>query len=70
MKNREGLCYDRSRTMDKAFDYIGLPARHVYLLYRQDRGFWSVMLHYGQPSHAVEKARERFERVYREVVGG
>ena len=57
MKKREGLCYDRSRTMDKAFGYIGLDARHVYLLYRQDRGYWSAMLHYGQPSHAVTEVK-------------
>lgn len=31
MKAHEGLCFDRSRTLDKAFDYIGLPSRHVYL---------------------------------------
>jgi hypothetical protein len=57
MKKREGLCFDRSRTLDKAFDYIGLPARHVYLLYRQDRGFWSAMFHYGQASHAITEVK-------------
>ena len=57
MKKREGLCYDRSRTMDKAFDYIGLEARHVYLLYREDRGYWSAMIHYGQASHAITEVK-------------
>ena len=57
IKKREGMCFDRSRMLDKAFDYIGLPARHVYLLYRQDRGFWSAMFHYGHPSHAVTEVK-------------
>lgn len=57
MKRHEGLCFDRSRTLDKAFDYIGLPARHVYLLYRSDRSFLSALFHYGQPSHAVTEVR-------------
>lgn len=57
MKKRQGLCFDRSRTLDKAFEFVGLPSRHVYLLYRQDRGFWSAMFHYGQPSHAVTEVK-------------
>jgi hypothetical protein len=57
IRNRQGLCYDRSRTLDKAFDYINLPTRHVYLLYRQNRGFWSAMFHYGQSSHAVTEVK-------------
>lgn len=57
IKRREGLCFDRSRTLDKAFEFIGLPSRHVYLLYRQDRGFWSALFHYGQASHAVTEVK-------------
>ena len=57
MRYGQGLCFDRSRTLDKAFEFIGLPSRHVYLLYRQDRGFWSAMFHYGQPSHAVTEVK-------------
>ena len=57
LKKRQGLCYDRSRTMDKAFDYIGLEARHVYLLYREDRGYLSAMMHYGQASHAITEVK-------------
>jgi len=57
MRKREGLCFDRSRTLDKAFEFIGLPARHVYLLYRQDREYWSAMFHYGQHSHAVTEVK-------------
>ena len=55
---REGLCFDRSRTTDKALKYIGLQSRHVYLLYRESgRGFWSSMLHYRHPSHAVTEVK-------------
>jgi hypothetical protein len=57
MRKHEGLCFDRSRTLDKAFNYIGLSARHVYLLYRQDRGFWSALFRYGQSSHAVTEVK-------------
>lgn len=57
MKKHEGLCFDRSRTLDKAFNFIGLPARHVYLLYRQDRGFLSALFHYGQASHAITEVK-------------
>lgn len=57
MKRHEGLCFDRSRTLDKAFDFIGLPARHVYLLYRGDRGFLGALFHYGQASHAITEVK-------------
>ncbi|MDP1872166.1 MAG: hypothetical protein Q8K61_11160 [Gallionella sp.] len=57
MMRREGLCFDRSRTLDKAFEYIGMPARHAYLLYRTDRGFLNALFHYGQPSHAITEVK-------------
>jgi len=57
MKKKEGLCFDRSRALDKGFEYIGLSARHVYLLYREDRGFWGAMFHRGHPSHAVTEVK-------------
>lgn len=57
LKQGEGSCYDRSRTLDKAMTYIGLPVRHVYLLYRGDSGFLSALLHYGQQSHAVTEVK-------------
>ena len=54
----EGLCFDRSRTTDKALEYIGLPSRHVYLLFRQgDQGFWKSLLAYRHPSHAVTEVK-------------
>ena len=57
MRKREGLCFDRSRTFDKAFEFIGLPSRHIYILYRQDRGFLSAFFHHGQASHAVTEVK-------------
>ena len=57
MQKREGLCFDRSRTFDKAFKFIGLPSRHVYILYRENRGFLSALFHYGQGSHAITEVK-------------
>lgn len=55
---REGICYDRSRLTDKAIGYIGLPSRHVFLLYRQgDRGFLSSVFLYHNRSHAVTEVK-------------
>jgi len=55
---REGLCFDRSRTTDKALGYLGLPSRHVYLLFREgDKGFWPSLVQYRHPSHAVTEVK-------------
>jgi len=54
---REGLCFDRSRTTDKALEYLGLPSRHIFLLYRDGgEGFWSSMFH-SKSSHAVTEVK-------------
>jgi hypothetical protein len=52
-----GLCFDRSRTMDKAFAYLGFQTRHVFLLYRQGKSFPQAMLSRGQWSHAVTEVK-------------
>lgn len=57
MRFGQGLCFDRSRTFDKAFNYLGMPARHVYLLYRENRTFGRAMFTYGQSSHAVTEVK-------------
>lgn len=57
MRFGQGLCFDRSRTLDKAFSYLGLPSRHVYLLYRENKYFLTALLHYGQSSHAVTEVK-------------
>lgn len=30
---RKGLCYDRSRYLDKIYQYYGFETRHIYILY-------------------------------------
>ncbi len=57
MRAGHGLCYDRSRSFDKAFGYLGFEARHVYLLYKENRSFLGALFHYGQPSHAVTEVK-------------
>lgn len=52
-----GLCYDRSRTIDKALAFVGFEPRHVYVLYGQGRPLWRALLTYRQPSHAVTEVR-------------
>lgn len=37
LKAKSGLCYDRSRTLDKALQWLGFQTRHVYILFA-DRG--------------------------------
>ncbi len=57
MRHGKGLCYDRSRTFDKAFHFVGLPSRHVYLLYQENRSFLGALFHHGQSSHAVTEVK-------------
>lgn len=48
-----GLCYDRSRSIEKALKHVGFRTRHVYVLYRTGKSFLPALLTYRQPSHAV-----------------
>jgi hypothetical protein len=57
MRYGQGLCFDRSRTFDKAFHYVGFESRHVYILYRENRPFWRAVFRYGQASHAVTEVK-------------
>jgi hypothetical protein len=57
MRHGKGLCYDRSRTFDKAFRYVGLESRQVYLLYKNNLPFWQALFKYGQPSHAITEVK-------------
>jgi hypothetical protein len=57
MRFGQGLCYDRSRTFDKVFIYLGMESRHVYLLYKEDKSFLAALFHRGQPSHAVTEVK-------------
>ena len=33
LKAQSGLCYDRSRTLDKIYKWLGFESRHVYILF-------------------------------------
>ncbi len=57
MRNGKGLCFDRSRTLDKALNYMGLETRHVYLLYQEKKSFLLAITSYGHPSHAVTEVK-------------
>ncbi|MEW6563172.1 MAG: transglutaminase domain-containing protein [Pseudomonadota bacterium] len=61
IKHRSGLCYDRSRTLDKAYKWMGFQTRHVYILYRKngsiEKNFIGALLSYGWPSHAVTEVK-------------
>ena len=48
-----GLCYDRSRTIEKALTFSGFETRHVYILFSFDKSFLTALFSYRQPSHAV-----------------
>ena len=52
-RHGKGLCYDRSRSIEKALKYVGLESRHVYILYKDDKKFLGALLTYGHASHAV-----------------
>jgi hypothetical protein len=53
----KGLCYDRSRTIDKALKYAGFETRHVYLLYKENKYLIRALLTYKQTSHAVTEVK-------------
>jgi hypothetical protein len=57
LKFGKGLCYDRSRTLDKVLTYLGFEARHVFLLYRQGMSFPMALLQKGHASHAVTEVK-------------
>jgi hypothetical protein len=57
MRTGQGVCYDRSRAFDKGAIFLGTEARHVYLLYKQDKPFLWAILAYGQASHAVTEIK-------------
>jgi hypothetical protein len=57
MRYGQGLCFDRSRTFDKVFNYWGFESRHVYLLYKNEKTFLSALFHRGQSTHAVTEVK-------------
>ncbi len=57
MRTGHGLCYDRSRTFDKLYSYLGFETRHVFILFKEGRDFLPALLRQGQSSHAVTEVK-------------
>ncbi len=63
IRNRSGLCFDRSRTFDKVFNYLGFKTRHVYILYpgnpvtKEAMPYWKALITRGTASHAVTEVK-------------
>jgi len=57
------LCFDRSRTFDKLFNWYGFETRHVYILYAKNPvtgerlSFWRAFFTKGTHSHAVTEVK-------------
>jgi hypothetical protein len=62
-KSRSGLCFDRSRTLDKIFKWYGFETRHIFILYDnhpetgETLSFWSAFFTHGIDSHAVTEVK-------------
>lgn len=56
--SRRGLCYDRSRVLEKIFTYVGLQSRHVSMFAREEgvNPLITVLFHHVS-SHAVSEVR-------------
>ena len=65
IQNRSGLCYDISRTIDKALHYEGFQTRHVYILYPEDPATGETLSYLkafftrGTASHAVTEVKTK-----------
>jgi hypothetical protein len=63
LKKKSGLCYDRSRTYDKVFKFLGFETRHVYILYPEHPvtknvlPYWKAFFTPGTDSHAVTEVK-------------
>lgn len=60
-----GLCYDRARTFDKVFAWLGFETRHVFILYpvhpitAKRIPYWRALIMEGSPSHSVTEVRTK-----------
>lgn len=52
-----GLCYDRSRSLEQLFSYLGFESRHVFLLFKEGRPFFSAIFRKQQGTHAVTEVK-------------
>ena len=53
---RSGVCYDRSRTLEKIFLYLGFENRHLSMFMREPdvHSYTTLLLHH-VPSHAISE---------------
>lgn len=58
LPRREGLCFDRSRTIEKALRILGFTCRHVFIYSTEEGGAWAVVKA-GVRSHAVTEVSTR-----------
>lgn len=54
---RQGLCYDRSRTIEKILRFAGFETRHVFVYTIRDSDAISALLTPGVQSHAASEVR-------------
>jgi len=58
-----GLCFDRSRFIEKLLKFHGFETRHVFVVFldsgglSSDDGFWRAMTRRGTSSHALSEVR-------------
>ena len=57
---RTGMCYDRSRTLEKIYLYLGFETRHLSLFAREANvhSYTTVLLHH-VPSHAISEVHTK-----------
>jgi hypothetical protein len=54
---KQGLCFDRSRAIEKLLTYLGLEVRHVAVYATASRSALAALLTPENPSHAVSEVR-------------
>ena len=63
LRMQSGLCYDRARTLDKVYNFLGFKTRHVFILYpidpitKETIPFWQAFLTRGTTTHAATEVK-------------
>ena len=63
IKQASGLCYDRSRTLEKIYSWYGFTTRHVFILYKDTREKnkttpnWTSIFNPHLQSHAITEVK-------------
>ncbi len=59
-EQRSGLCYDRSRVLEKIYLYLGFETRHLSLFTREPFiHSWQTLLFHHVPSHAISEVETK-----------